>query len=164
MKSSKFANFERIPFNDSLLLSTLGDNTVLTVAIGPTLSENFRVTSVECWWTIRDLTGGEGPLQVGYNHQDYSVSEINEALNAVFTNRGSKIEREQANRLVRTVGQFTGLSESETLNDGKSLKTKLNWALDGSGAIEAFVCNRSGATLTTGASLELNGYINGKWT
>ncbi len=156
-------NFVAIEFSDALALGALADNTVKNVAVGPAFAEDIRIKSVDCLWTLRDATPGEGPITVGFAHSDYSITEIAEALNVAFTSQGSKIEKEQASRLVRKVGTFPVLAADEVLNNGVPIRTRLNWLINDGFELDAFAINRSGAIMTTGAIVTLPGTIYGTW-
>ncbi len=160
------AAFAVLPYNTSQALSTLGDNTALVTNMTATLVEPLHVISLDITEAIRDLTPGEGPIEVGVSHGDYSVTEIVEALNAGQSITGRNvdmIEKEQARRLVRLFGKFDGTEESEVLNDGKPIRVKLGWTIGTGKTLNVFAVNRSGATLTTGAVVEVSGKIYGRW-
>ncbi len=116
--------------------------------------------SADCLWAIRDLTAGEGPLQVGLAHSDYTASEIKEALEAGASfDPGDKVEQEQARRLVRRSGQFAGQVPQEIINDGRPKRTKLGFMVSQGFNLNLWVKNKSGATLTTGAVVEISGTL-----
>ncbi len=118
---------------------------------------------MDATWSIKNHTGGEGPLDVGYADDNYSVTEIAEANIAQPTGPGDRIQVERSQRRVRKVGTFPGLSTEETLNDGKPIKTRLNWLITDSNTLAGWLQNRADSTLTTGTILDLSGYINGVW-
>ncbi len=131
---------------------------------GAAFDTNFRCTSVKGTFAIRGLTPGEGPIQVGFSHNDYDATEIAEALDATSaTDRGNKIAQEQRNRLVRNAGSLPGIAAEEVLNDGKPIKQKLNWILNTGNTLAMWMRNLSGSTNTTGATLEFQGTIFGYW-
>ncbi len=158
-------NDRNIPFISNLALLTTLDQVVINGTILTASDRSYRILSMKTVWGIRGLTNLEGPIFVGYAHADYSVAEIKEALEAegaMVTN--DKIANEQANRLVRLVGAFSGLATDEVLNDGKPISTRLNWAIPLGGNIAVFAYNRSGATLTTGAAVTTNGKARLRFT
>ncbi len=153
-----------IPFTEATALSTLASVTVITGTSLPVSDNEYRVLSVSNLWSLRGMTPSEGPIVVGYAHGDYSVTEIKEALEAeTMMTRGDKIAAERGNRLVRRVGIFTGQVEDDTLNDGRPIRTRLNWVVPVGKTLNAFAYNQSGATLTTGAILVQNGKATIKW-
>ncbi len=120
----------------------------------------YRVKSATYVWSKKNATGAEGPITVGYAHSDYSVTEIKECIEAQASiNVGNKVAQEQANRLVRIIGQFPGASTEETLNDGRPIHTKLNWLIPIGMQLNIFAYNDSGATLTTGMLIDGTGVL-----
>jgi len=138
-----------------LTLSTLASATALTGTMWGAADGAYRVMSVSRTWALRALTAGEGPIHVGYAHGDYTVTEIKEFIeNSAAISVGDKIAQEKANRLIRVIGSFNGLSTNEVLNDGKPMKTRLNWFIPIGTVLNQFAYNDSGATLTTGAVVD----------
>ncbi len=151
-----------IPFQDTLALSTLADNTVLQTTFW-TPTRDFYPVSAHIEWAIRGLTAGEGPVKVGLAHAGYSVTEITEFLDAEYTAPDALTAREQGRRMVRRSGTFHGLSTEEVINDGRPLKTIIKFPLTGGQGLAAWAVNRSGAALTTGAVIKFSGTIYGRW-
>ncbi len=163
-RRSRRGKFQAIPFQQALALSTLADDTVLGVAlIGANLGEDYYALSVDAQWAIRDLTAGEGPILVGFAHDDLSVSEVNEAITAEVTDPDDIIAVERSRRPVRKSGVFPVQNTHEVLNDGKTIRTKLKWSIGNDHNLNCWVRNASGAPLTTGAILEITGTLYGNW-
>lgn len=163
-KKRRSRNFASIPFNATMTVGTPTDNLVVKSDIASGFSDNFHVVSMDLGFAIRDLTAGEGPISCGVAHNDYSVTEIAEALSASSsTDRGDKVAQEQRKRLVRSVGNFPGIATGEVLNDGKPIRKKLNWLINESNTVAMWIQNLSGTTLTTGAILECVGVFYGYW-
>ncbi len=142
-----------------LVLSTLGAATVLKADFVGNSDSQYRLISAIGTWTIRGLTAGEGPITVGVAHNDYTVAEIAEAL--VATNaisQGDKIANERSKRLVRIIGTF-GPQGPGNLDDGRPIKTRLNWLFPVGERPAIFAFNDSGSALTTGASVHFMGTI-----
>jgi len=109
-------------------------------------------------WALRDLTPGEGPISVGLAHSDYSDTEIEEWIEATAGwNEGDKIAQERSKRKIRLVGVFDGALESARLNDGNPIKTPLKFYVEEGQSLRVWAYNQSGAVLTTGAVLVVNG-------
>ncbi len=109
-------------------------------------------------WAWTNPTATEGPLTVGYAHSDYSVTEIKECLEAVAAiDAGNKIANEQANRLIRIVGVLRSPVGGSFLNDGKPIKTRLNWLITPGDTVNVFAFNENTAALSTGSVLNLQG-------
>ncbi len=154
--------FVAIPFTDAITLGTLASGTVLKMDNPIVPTEDLFVISVDTTWTIRNLTAGEGPLPIGWAHNDLTVTEIGESIDATMLNPNDIIARERSRRPVRKAGTFHGLSSEESLNDGMPVRTKCKFSVGETG-LTAYVANRSGANLTTGAIILLNGTIYGRW-
>ncbi len=156
--------FVYIPFTAQVALATLNDNTVLSAGLfGTVLVEDLYFHRIDATWSIRDLTPGEGPIEVGLNHGDYTNAEILEALDANLFDPTDLVAAEQAGRKVRRVGKFSGALEAEVLNDGKPIRRAIRFKIGSTKEMEMFAVNRSGANLTTGAILDVEGVVIGKW-
>ncbi len=135
-------------------LSALAANVAITAAMfGAPAGRPYRMISCNGTWSLEAMDINDGPLVVGFAHGDYTATEIKECIEAAGSiNVGNKIEQERANRLVRIVATFgqPGVDQSDVmLNDGKPIKTRLNWLIplgitfnifvynDGSAAVEA---------------------------
>ncbi len=151
-------NLRRVRVTPVIALSTLASGVVIVGVVAPNATQAYRAMSVKLLWALRDHTAGEGPLLFGYAHSDYAVTEIKECIEAQASiDTGDKVLMEQANRLVRLVGQFSGQATEEVVNDGRPLKTRLNWAINIGDNVNAFVYNESGAALTTGTVMNASG-------
>ncbi len=116
--------------------------------------------SADCMWAIRGAAPGDGPVQVGYAHGDYSVTEIKEALEAGLSfDPGNKTEQERARRLVRRAGQFSVTAVDEVLNDGRPKRTKLGIMVTQGFNLSLWAKNKRGGALTTGMVLEFSGTL-----
>jgi len=108
--------------------------------------------------SVLQLTAGEGPVTVGYAHSDYSVTEIKEAIeSALSISVGDKVAQEKANRLIRIVGEIS--SEDPILNEGRPIKTKLNWFIPIGKFVNMFAYNNNSSPLTTGAIQNASGNL-----
>ncbi len=158
-------NFVAIPVEGSLSLSTLAFGAVLESGlIGSDLTEDLYAISVDLDVEVTGLTAGEGePMMVYVAHSDYSSTEINEHIDVTFLGPGNKIEQERARRLVRIVGQLKSESEAATRLKMPTKRTKLKFVIQNGKILSIAVNNRSGAALTTGATLRWSGKIYGRW-
>ncbi len=149
----------RVRITPELALSTLASDTAVVTDVTSNSTATYRVISVSATWGLSGGTVNEGPLTVGFCHSDYTVTEIKECLEAQSSiSPGQKIEREQANRLVRIVGVLT--EAQPTLNDGKPIKTRLNWLMAASSDnLSMFVYNEDTAALTTGGVVHCQGSL-----
>ncbi len=161
-RSSK--NFVAIPFAGSLALVTLADGAALIGDLfNNALGEDLFIISIDGAWAIRGLTATEGPISVGYSHGDLTAAEVVEALDAELTDPDDIIQKERARRPVRYVGRFPGLNTNEVLNNGNRSRTTLKFSVGDTFKPSFFARNQSGGTLTTGAIVEVEGVLYGRW-
>ncbi len=152
--------------DENLDLGTLAAKTLVANTWDESVTEKSLVSSIVVTWSLDGLVAGQGPLLFGVAHSDYTDAEIEEVIeNASSWNRGDKIAQERAKRLVRIIGDFVGTLDSGTVdvqyNDGKPMKTKLNWSLQTGATLKMWVFNVSDAALTTAApDLRANGHAN----
>ncbi len=160
----KYSNWQRIPFETDLPLLALGAGALVLADLMPAnFSQGYRVVSVEATWDLRTHSAGDGPIRVGWSHGDYSGSEVDEWTEVSFTDRGDMIAQERASRRIRQVGKFRGLLTDEVLNDGRLIKTRLNWHFPEGHQLSIWAKNRSESTFTTGSVVVVDGVLNGFW-
>ncbi len=151
--------FPRITTSQALA-ALAGDDMLIGSSLG-NVSDSAYVSSAELSWSRANGTVGEGPIIVGLAHSDYSANEIEEWFESTNTwDLGNQVSQEHARRKCRIVGTFSGDNVTEVLNDGKPIKTKLGFVChDGTGLVQ-FAYNDSGAALTTGSLVKINGKFN----
>ncbi len=139
-------------------LSTLASVTAIrSTLIAAPVGSSYRVVSVKATWSVVPFTAGDGPLILGISHGDYTITQIKEFIEATGSiDLGDKQQQEKANRLIRIVGTVSSVSDS-TLNDGRPIKTKLNWKMTQGKALSFFVYNDGAGALTTGSFNKVNG-------
>ena len=132
-----------------------------------TVEERTRCSSLDATWSMSNFTPaqGDGPILVGVAHSDYTAAEIEEVIeNTGSWTEGSKVEQEIAKRLVRVIGtlrSLTGATENDVLNDGKPIKTKLNWILNSGDTLKIWAYNIGGSALaTTDPEVNVFGHAN----
>ncbi len=156
-----------IPFQSQLSLGTLGDQTVLSVPLlSGSLTEDLLILSIDATMVIRGMTVTEGPLYMGFAHTDYTVAEIAEAIDTQgFLGPNLKIEEERARRLVRRWGTFRVQEVTEMIaaSNGGHRRYKVRWIQQNGANPRCWLQNSSGAALTTGGVLEMDGVIYGRW-
>ncbi len=157
--------FAAIPVTALMSLGTLADGIVLDADIfSNDFLESFWANSFHGTWSIRNHTITEGPITVGMAHSDYTVTEILEKLVAdEANNRGDMVAREQSRRKVRRVGAFGGANTDEVLNDGKLIKLALKFKIPNTMNLAMWARNQSGASLTTGTQVLINGTLYGRY-
>ena len=152
-----------INVDESIVLSTLADNAVLGVDSDP-FGREFYAISADLYWGLDGLTAGQGPIVVGCAHNDYTDVEVAENLNTTgMEDPGDMIAKEQGHRLVRRAGQFSGVGTNEVLNDGEKLRIRLGFVITDGFSLAFWAQNKSNATLTTGAAINISGKIFGRW-
>lgn len=162
-KSRKRNNkFFVLPVSSQVTLGTATSGTVVQGATS-TLARECLILSAKLMWSWRGFTAGEGPIQIGLVHNDLTVAETAEALDATPGQPSDIIEREQASRPVRQVGFASIIEPSGVLSDGRLMKTKLMIKLDDGFSINLWARNISGAQLTTGGIVLANGHLFGVW-
>ncbi len=152
--------------DEELSLGTLAAETLVADTWDESPEEQTLISSIVCTWALNNLTSPQGPLIFGIAHSDYSDAEIEAVIeNVASWDRGSKVEQEIAKRLVRQIGQFASQelagSVDVDFNDGKPMKTKLNWVLNTGDTLKMWVYNVSATALsTTVPILHCNGHAN----
>ncbi len=150
--------------NGALAVGALATKDVISGNASASPTIGLRVMSVVATYTWSNLgASDDDALEFGWAHSDYSAAEIEEALEASATmDAGDKIAQEQANRLVRLIGTISGAlagaqGGGQGFNDGKPMKTRLNWLLTPGDTMDIWVRNGSGTVYTTGSSLQVVG-------
>ncbi len=154
--------------NEQLQLGTLAAKTLISAVFDEVAVEKTFVSSIVGLWTIADMTeaAGDGPILVGVAHSDYTDSEIEAVIEATGSwDPGNKIQNEISKRLVRKIGTFaieaTGVIVSQTLNDGKPIKTKLNWSLTTGKSLKIWAYNMGTSSLgATDPTVTVEGHAN----
>ncbi len=154
-RKRKRGRYLRGRIDEGLSLGTLAAKTLVSDTWDGTVTERTLVSSIVATWMLNNLTGSQGPLLVGVAHSDYSDAQIEAVIeNAGSWDEGDKIDQEIAKRLVRTIGAFIGKPGpsgvgDDVLNDGKPIKTKLNWILTEGDTLKMWVYNMDTAALVT---------------
>ncbi len=151
---------------EDISLGTLGAETIISAA-SDTVQDRAILTSIDATWSLANYTpaANDGPIMVGVAHSDYSDTEVEQFLELDTSwAEGDKVDREVMNRLIRRIGVFDTPSDaaaSVTLNDGKPIKTKLNWILNTNQGVNYWVYNTgSGALGTTDPVVHIEGHAN----
>ncbi len=131
--------------------------------MGAAFGEDIYVISVDGTWALHTHTAGQGPIVVGFAHADLTVAEISECIKAELTDPDDIITRERARRPVRQVGAFNGLNTDETLYDGVAKRTTIKISIGNDHNLALYAFNRSGAPLTTGSKITVDGVLYGRW-
>ncbi len=157
-KASRYSGYRKLSFTVNVLGGTLAADDLTLTVLTEVFTEERRILSVDASWGMEDLTAGDGPISVGVAHSDYTDAEIEECLEAAGAwDEGNKVAQEQAKRLVRDVGLLT--EEETALNEGQSIKTRLNWRM-ATGDTLAFWLRNRGANLQTGMAITVQGWLH----
>ncbi len=153
--------------NEQLDIGTLAANTLVALAAGGTVQERTLISSLVANHSIANWTPAAdvGPLRIGVAHSDYTAAEIEEWIeNTESWNEGNKTQQEIARRKIRQIGVFPSPGSANAvgvLNDGKPIKTKLNWILTQGQTIDIWAFNEgSAAFATTAPDYDVVGHVN----
>ncbi len=154
----------------TLSLGTLAATTLVGSVLTDTMVESGRISSLVATWALKELTeaAGDGPITVGLAHSDYTDAEVEETVELTNSwDPGNMITRERANRKVRIIGTFRsapgggGGVGTAILNDGRPIKTKLNWGLTTGDTLRIWAYNEgSSALASTVPNLHVIGHAN----
>ncbi len=155
--------------DENLALGTLGAQALVKLDFDETVNERTLVSSIIATYAMQDFTlaAGDGPILVGVAHSDYSAAEIEAVIESTGSwNEGDKVAQEVAKRLVRKIGIFpsvggAGASAPAVLNDGKPIRTKLNWILLQGQTLTLWAYNLGTSPLaTTDPQVSVQGHAN----
>jgi len=166
-KGRRRFNLRKVRIASGIAVGALAAGDVIASAGTNAVADKLRIISVDCAYGVSDLAAQvDDSFQFGWAHSDYTAAEIEECLEAGGAiDLGDKIAQERGNRLVREVGMISssGLTASGgggfPFNDGRRVKTRLNWLLSAGDTLNLWVRNASGVIYTTGSSLQANGDI-----
>ncbi len=155
-------NLRRVSIAASPTIGALVAEDVVSNAMTDAGTDPYRVTSIKASFAWADKALVDDAMEFGYAHSDYTDPEVEEALEATASiDRGNKVAQEQANRLVRRIGTIGGASVTAAggvgFNDGRPVKTKLNWKMSTGDTINLWIRNGSANDWTTGSSLTVIG-------
>lgn len=154
--------------DEQLAMTTLGAQTAVSVVFDNVVNERTLVSSIVAAYTLNELTPGAdiGPFLFGVMHSDYSDTELEEWIDLTGSwNEGDLVSAEVANRKIRRIGTIGGLvtaaTQSVVHNDGRPVKTKLNWILLQAQTLKLWVYNLgTQAVATTVPTLQASGHAN----
>ncbi len=163
----KFGRYIKGNVDEDLSLATLASKTLLSVDFDEAVAERMLVSSIVATYSLQDFTSelGDGPIEVGIAHSDYSDTEIEEVLeNVTSWDEGNLVGQEIAKRKVRKIGVFSQDDDvthaTVVLNDGKPIKSKLNWILRTGQTLALWVYNDGVSAIATGSVAHVEGHVN----
>ncbi len=159
-------NLRKVRVESSLAVGALVGSDVVSSALTAVSANRYRVTSIKASYTIVDVPATiDGAYQFGIAHSSYTDAQIEECIEATGAiDIGNKVSQEQANRLVREIGTISPQGVSIiggeiSYNEGRPVKTKLNWMIGIGDTLVLYVRNGSSVVYTTGALLKTKGEL-----
>ncbi len=156
--------------NKQLEIGTLGPKVAVKENLSQVVVDTTRVSSVKCVYALANWTpiADVGPIMFGWAHSDYTNAEIEGFLEAAASwDLGDKIAKEVRSRLVRIVGVFDlpqAVTDAVRVNDGRPIRTKLNWMLAEGDTLSLWAYNMGdGSVATTVPNVHAFGTAN-LWT
>ncbi len=165
----RMGKYIRGTVDETTALTTIGANAAIKGDFDEVVIERTLISSVVAAYSLSEFTAGAGigPIVVGIAHSDYSAAEIEEWIETTSSwSEADKVQQEISNRLIRRIGVFEVLlgdtsGLAKVLNDGKLIKTKLNWILNTGQTISLWGYNQGGtAAATTVPLLKAQGHAN----
>lgn len=151
---------------ENIALGTLAANTLLLGATD-TVNERSRISSIVCTYSLAGMTPTEnaGPILIGVAHSDYTLAEVEAWVELQSGwDEGNLASREISARYIRRIGQFDvppAANQSVALNEGRQIKTKLNWVLLQAQGLNFFCYNTgTAAVATTDPNVHVQGHAN----
>lgn len=140
--------------DEDVPLGTLNTKTLVSTTTDEAVEERTLVSSIVATYMLNNLTAPQGPLLFGVAHGAYTDAQIEQVIeNTGSWAEGDLLNQEIAKRKVRIIGSFVARSLAGTVdvrfNDGKPVKTKLNWILNSDARLRFWVYNVSATALTT---------------
>ncbi len=157
------SNLRRVRVASSSAVGALASLDVVINAITQVSANRYRAISFICSYNWSNKSAADDAAVFGLAHSDYSAAEIEECLESqAGIDQGDKVAQEQANRLVRLIGQFSsggegGVSGGAQFNDGKTIKVRLNWLMGIGDTITLWIRNASGTVFVTGSNITIQG-------
>ncbi len=141
-------------------LSTLAPSSLVKSTPDDVAEDRIFVVSIDVTPMVEGFTVGEGPIEVGVAHSDYTAAEIEEWVENETSMFGEldQIAIEIRRRKIRSIGVFDGLTIVEKMNEGVPVRVKLLWPLSEGAGLSFWAYNR-GIQLTTGASVQTQGKV-----
>ena len=153
--------------NTSVGLGTLAAQTLIGSSFPEAVTERTLISSIVARYSMDQMTKASevGPIFVGIAHDNYTDAEIEAWVeNSDSWNVAQLVDQEVAGRKCRKVGIFeipATAEEAAVLNDGKPIKTKLNWMLESGQTLKLWAYNLGTQALaTTQPNVDCQGHAN----
>ncbi len=153
--------------DESTAGGTLAAKTLVSVNFDETVRERTLISSIVATYSLSNWTptAAAGPVLIGLAHVDYSNAEIESFIEATGSwDEGDLVQQEISKRRIRRIGIFdapTGPTDEAVLNDGRPIKTKLNWTLLQGQTLALWIYNLgTGAFAGTDPVVHAEGHAN----
>ncbi len=163
----KMGRYIRGAVDEDLTFAGLAAHDVVGAIFDEVVNGRTLVSSIVATYNMEGFTptSDVGPVLVGIAHGDYTDAEIEEFLEATGSwDEGDKIEQERSKRKIRRIGVFSTpalATQGVTLNEGRPLKSKLNWILNDGEGLRLWVYNMgTAAVATTTPIVHMQGHAN----
>ncbi len=163
----RMGRYIRGAVDEDMALGTLAAKTLVIQTFGNTVTERSLVSSVQLLWSMvgKSVADNQGPIMVGLCHSDYTAAEVEAWIEQQNSWQESDlVAREISGRKIRRVGVFPEQGadlSTQVLNDGKPIKTKLNWILNAGQSLDFWAYNNGSAALaTTDPNVVISGHAN----
>ncbi len=156
-------NLRKVTVNSKSAAGALATGAVASNQVINAAVNSYRLISVDASYSWTDIVAAvDDGCVFGLAHGDYSAAEIEECLESFASiDPGLKIEQERSRRLVRSIGTIQGSHDSANsgaaFNDGRRVKTRLNWLITPGQQLQLWIRNASGVVWTTGSSVSIAG-------
>jgi len=163
----KMGRYLKGAIEESVSFGGLGSRASNADNFDSVVNERTLVTSIVATYTVSNITPATnvGPVLVWVAHGDYSTAEVDAFLTQTGSwNETDLVSQEVAKRKIRRIGiikQPEALADSGRMNDGKPVKTKLNWILTQGQTLQYGVFNTGsvGYSVTT-PTMRAQGHAN----
>lgn len=154
--------------NESLALGTLATNTFLTGALFTNGTGRKFLISADLSWNWSEVTQGNGPINVGVAHGDYTTTELLEWFSSASFTQSNKQEREEnaRGRFVKQAGTISAMAGGSGTNtaagqlaQGGLKRLKLGFLIEDGEAVNVWAHNADAVLLATGSLLRVTGKV-----
>ncbi len=163
----RMGRYIRGSVEEQVSLGTLAGQTLIRAGFDQTVNERTLVSSIVATYDVKNFTSGAaiGPLMVGIAHSDYTNAEIEAWIEDTGSwDEGDLVRQEIGNRKIRFVCELRAgatAADGFVANDGKPIKTKLNWILLQGQTLSLWVFNLGGSAIgTTIPIVQATGHVN----
>ncbi len=165
-KGRNFSRYLKGRVEVKMSVGTLAAVTGKVQVFDDTVTTEMRVSSLEATYSLETFVAasGDGPLHVGIAHSDYDLAEIEQWIESTTGwDEGDLIGKEIMQRKIRQIGTFRGLDNTSSivvLNDGRPIKTKLNWLLTEGDTLDLWIYNAGSGAIGGDPALNCSGHVN----